>query len=59
MWALHIQLDGTPLSNSYQMEYHPVEYERPTYFKLSIANVNINYCFANFKYVEGYVNVSY
>ena len=37
MWAFHIRPDGTPLSNSYQMEYHPVEYERPTYFQLSIA----------------------
>jgi hypothetical protein len=53
MWAFHIQPDGTPLSNSYQMEYCPVDYERPTYFQLSIAYVDINYCFANFKYVEG------
>ena len=58
MWAFHIQLDGTPLSNSYQMEYHSVKYERPTYFQLSIAYVDINYCFANFKYVERYVNLN-
>src|SRR5882762_7196367 len=31
------------LGNSYQMEYRLVEYERPTYFQLSIA------------YAEGYV----
>ena len=59
MWASHIRPDGTPFSNYYQMEYHPVEYERPTYFQLSIAYVDINYCFANFKYAEGYVNISY
>jgi len=41
------------------MEYHPVEYERPTYFQLSIAYVNNNYCFANFKYADGYVSISY
>jgi hypothetical protein len=51
--------DGTPLRNSYQMEYCPVKYERPTYFQLSIAYADINYCFANFKYVERYVNISY
>jgi len=59
MWAFHIQPDGTPFSNSYQMEYHSVEYERPTYLQLSIAYVDINYCFENFKYVEGYVKISY
>jgi len=59
MWAFHIWPDGTPLSNSYQMEYRPVEYERSPYFQLSIAYADINYCFANFKYVEGYVNISY
>jgi hypothetical protein len=37
MWALHIRPDSTLLSNSYQMEYRPVKYERPTYFQLSIA----------------------
>ena len=41
------------------MEYHPVEYEMPTYFQLSIAYVDINYCFENFKYAEGYVKISY
>jgi phospholipase C len=41
------------------VEYHPVKYERPTYFQLSIAYVDINYCFANFKYAEGYVNIPY
>jgi hypothetical protein len=41
------------------MEYHLVEYERPTNFQLSIAYVDINYCFTNFKYVEGYVSISY
>ena len=40
MWVFHIRLDGTPFSNSYQMEYCRVEYERPTYFQLSIAYVN-------------------
>jgi len=35
------------------MEYHPVEYERPTYFQLSVAYADVNYCFANFKYVKG------
>ena len=59
MWAFHIQPDGTPLSNSYQMEYRPVEYERPTYFQLFIAYADINYCFANFKYAEGYVSIPY
>jgi len=44
---------------SYQMEHRSVEYERPTYFQLSIAYADINYCFANFKYVEGHVNISY
>jgi hypothetical protein len=52
MWAFYIQLDGTPLSNGHQMEYRPVEYERSTY-------VDINYCFENFKFAEGYVNISY
>ena len=32
---------------------------RPVIFQLSIEYVDINYCFANFKYVEGYVNISY
>jgi hypothetical protein len=59
MWAFHIRPDSTPLSNSYQMEYHLVEYERPTYFQLSIAYGDINYCSANFKYAEGFVNISY
>jgi hypothetical protein len=35
------------------------KYYRPTYFQLSIEYVGINYCFANFKYEEGYVNISY
>src|ERR1700683_4680537 len=35
------------------------KYGRPTYFQLSIEYVDINYCFANFKYVEGYENISY
>ena len=59
MWAFHIRPDGTPFSNSYQMGYHPVECGRPTYFQLSIAYADINYCFANFKYAEGYVKISY
>ena len=59
MWAFHIRPDGTLLSNSYQMEYHLVKYERPTYFQLSIAYADINYCFANFKYAKGYVSISY
>jgi len=29
------------------------------YFQLSIAYVDVNYCFANFKYVEGYVSIAY
>ena len=37
------------------MEYRLVEYERPTNFQLSIAYVDISYCFANFKYAEEYV----
>ena len=41
------------------MEYHPVKYERPMYFQLCFAYVDINYCFAIFKYAEGYVNISY
>ena len=41
------------------MEYRPVEYEKPTYFQLSIAYADINYCFANFEYAEEYVNISY
>ena len=41
------------------MEYHPVEYESPAYFQLSIAYADINYSFANFKYAEGYLNISY
>jgi len=41
------------------MEYHPVEYESPTYFQLSIAYTGINYSFANFKYAEGYLSISY
>ena len=41
------------------MENCPVEYEWPEYFQLSIAYADNNYCFANFKYVEGYVNISY
>ena len=57
--AFYIQPDGTPLSNSYQMEYRPVKYERHTYFQLSIAYADINYCFANFKYAEGYVSIPY
>ena len=40
------------------MEYCLVEYE-PTYFQLPTAYPDTNYCFANFKYVEGYVNISY
>ena len=40
------------------MEYRPVKYERPTYFQLS-TYANNNYCFANFKYAEGYVSISY
>jgi len=32
MWAFHIRPDGTPFSNSYQMEYRPVEYEMPHIF---------------------------
>ena len=59
MWTFHIRLDGTPLSNSYQMEYRPVKYEWLTYFQLSIAYVDISYCFANFKYAEGYVSIPY
>src|SRR5882757_9148042 len=35
------------------------KYYRPTYFQLSIEYAGINYSFANFKYVEGYVNISY
>ena len=31
----------------------------PTYFQLSIAYVDINYCFEKFKYVEGYVSIPY
>ena len=58
MWAFHIWPDGTPFSNSYQMEYRPVKYERPTYFQLSIAYVDINYCFESSKYAEGYVKIS-
>ena len=42
-----------------QMEYHLVEYERPTYFQLSIAYADINYCFANFTYVERFVIMAY
>ena len=57
--AFHIWPDGTPLSNSYQMEYHLVEYERPTYFQLSIAYADINYCFADFNYAERYVSIPY
>jgi hypothetical protein len=41
------------------MEYRPVKYETPTYFQLSIAYADINYCFANFKYAEGYVSIPY
>jgi len=44
---------------SYQMEYHLVNYERPTYFQLSIAYMDINYCFAIFKYAEEYVSIPY
>jgi len=40
MWAFHIQPDGTQLSNSHQTEYRLVEYERPTYFQLSIEYEN-------------------
>jgi hypothetical protein len=29
-----------------------------SYFQLSIAYADNNYCFANFKYAEGYVNIS-
>src|ERR1700733_14791158 len=39
------------------MKYHPVEYKRPTYFQLFIAYADITYCFANFKYAEGYVSI--
>ena len=35
------------------------KYYRPTYFQLSIEYADINYCFANFKYAEGYVHISY
>jgi hypothetical protein len=59
MWAFHIQLDGTPFGNYYKVEYCLVKYERPTYFQLSMAYVDINYCFANFKYAEGYVSIPY
>jgi hypothetical protein len=41
------------------MEYHPVEYERPTYFQLSTAYADINYCFANFTYMERFVIIAY
>jgi hypothetical protein len=41
------------------MEYRAVKYERSAYFQLSIAYVDINYCFANFKYAEGYVSITY
>ena len=29
------------------------------HIQLSIEYADINYCFANFKYAEGYVNISY
>ena len=32
---------------------------RPTYFQLSIAYADINYCFANFTYVERFVIIAY
>ena len=41
------------------MKYCEVEYEKPSYFRLSIAQVDVNYCFANFKYVEEYVSITY
>ena len=40
------------------MKYDVVEYERPTYFQ-SLHYVDVNYCFANFKYTEGYVSITY
>jgi len=40
------------------MGYYLVEYERPTYFQLSIEYGDINYSFANFKYAEGYYKVA-
>ena len=36
-----------------------LKYYRLTYFNSYIEYAGINYCFANFKYAEGYVNISY
>src|ERR1700736_586882 len=41
------------------MEYRVVEYERPAYFQLFIAYADTNYFFANFKYSEGYISITY
>ena len=59
MWAFHLRPQGTPFSNSFQMEYRAVEYERPAYFQLFITYADTNYFFANFKYAEGYISITY
>jgi len=37
---------GTTLVTITKWSNSPVEYERPTYFQLSIAYADTNYCFA-------------
>ena len=52
--------EDPPLFFAKETSVSPHKWISPgAYFQLSIAYADINYCFANLKYAEGYVNISY